>query len=174
MGSTLLRRRLNAPTGAWYSLTASRGGVGASLIASQCTYRCVVLPDPLAGTVESTRRSMSQCTYRCVVLPAIEGRSFTRIPGRLNAPTGAWYSLPSRNRRPGGNADQVSMHLQVRGTPCLRPKVAVALVYRASQCTYRCVVLPAVTTEPWMRSVTVSMHLQVRGTPCPLPPRAAV
>ena len=35
---------------------------------SQCTYRCVVLPDSvnegLAGVLQK-----SQCTYRCVVLP---------------------------------------------------------------------------------------------------------
>ena len=59
---------LNAPTGAWCSLTPIFAVVSASLIASQCTYRCVVLPDtffllfgPVAGE--------SQCTYRCVVLP---------------------------------------------------------------------------------------------------------
>ena len=37
-------------------------------IKSQCTYRCVVLPDD-----EAVRRAASQagsqCTYRCVVLP---------------------------------------------------------------------------------------------------------
>ena len=35
---------------------------------SQCTYRCVVLPDSWAEA-ESAVREESQCTYRCVVLP---------------------------------------------------------------------------------------------------------
>ena len=35
---------------------------------SQCTYRCVVLPD--VCDVFATRANWpSQCTYRCVVLP---------------------------------------------------------------------------------------------------------
>ena len=58
---------LNAPTGAWCSLTPgsdlTKGKVG-----SQCTYRCVVLPDGLSERV-SISTSLSQCTYRCVVLP---------------------------------------------------------------------------------------------------------
>ena len=35
---------------------------------SQCTYRCMVLPDNL-GSVASMWTMVSQCTYRCVVLP---------------------------------------------------------------------------------------------------------
>ena len=35
---------LNAPTGAWCSLTQMRQ-LEAALVESQCTYRCVVLPD---------------------------------------------------------------------------------------------------------------------------------
>ena len=38
--------RLNAPTGAWCSLTMSIIVITAVLLLSQCTYRCVVLPDP--------------------------------------------------------------------------------------------------------------------------------
>ena len=58
---------LNAPTGAWCSLTRSSRRAS-SLRRSQCTYRCVVLPD-LSFTQE---------------------RAFNY---RLNAPTGAWCSL---------------------------------------------------------------------------------
>ena len=36
---------------------------------SQCTYRCVVLPDSGFGDTSRTPSLMSQCTYRCVVLP---------------------------------------------------------------------------------------------------------
>ena len=35
---------------------------------SQCTYRCVVLPDLIAFIVSLVLWE-SQCTYRCVVLP---------------------------------------------------------------------------------------------------------
>ena len=36
---------------------------------SQCTYRCVVLPDLKAGMRMRVHYMGSQCTYRCVVLP---------------------------------------------------------------------------------------------------------
>ena len=36
---------LNAPTGAWCSLTYPKGTLMPEIIESQCTYRCVVLPD---------------------------------------------------------------------------------------------------------------------------------
>ena len=36
---------LNAPTGAWCSLTGYGAAYMAGILASQCTYRCVVLPD---------------------------------------------------------------------------------------------------------------------------------
>ena len=36
---------LNAPTGAWCSLTRYPYQKGAIMLSSQCTYRCVVLPD---------------------------------------------------------------------------------------------------------------------------------
>ena len=59
---------------------------------SQCTYRCVVLPDTDLGD-DVFFRPMSQCTYRCVVLP--DGGS-----NPIEADTMI-----------------VSMHLQVRGAP---------------------------------------------------------
>ena len=83
---------------------------------SQCTYRCMVLPD---ATIEvfSAGRATSQCTYRCVVLPdVIIIAAFAMTTMGLNAPTGAWCSLTA-------TAVAViiivfvSMHLQVRGAP---------------------------------------------------------
>ena len=41
----LARYCLNAPTGAWCSLTAPLSIMLAVAKESQCTYRCVVLPD---------------------------------------------------------------------------------------------------------------------------------
>ena len=84
-------------------------------LASQCTYRCVVLPD----LVEEACRLAgleSQCTYRCVVLPDGELRARRRAASGLNAPTGAWCSLTYAmfNLYRLGI---VSMHLQVRGAP---------------------------------------------------------
>ena len=61
-------------------------------VTSQCTYRCVVLPD-LSTRTEFLISLRSQCTYRCVVLPD---------------------PVPNRG---GREAAQVSMHLQVRGAP---------------------------------------------------------
>ena len=61
-------------------------------MASQCTYRCVVLPDE-APWWAVTGAAMSQCTYRCVVLPD-------------------WR----RDHHEEGDSS-VSMHLQVRGAP---------------------------------------------------------
>ena len=60
---------------------------------SQCTYRCVVLPDLMASLL-TLWMFLSQCTYRCVVLPD-SGTSIWRRPTTwcLNAPTGAWCSL---------------------------------------------------------------------------------
>ena len=60
---------------------------------SQCTYRCVVLPDCITRQRSSSERGRSQCTYRCVVFP-------DDIVGLVVAAT--WI---------------VSMHLQVRGAP---------------------------------------------------------
>ena len=84
---------------------------------SQCTYRCVVLPDDPPGLGGSGLPDPSQCTYRCVVLPDEEDLSWLERQVRLNAPTGAWCSLTGG----GGSGGSVSVR---------------------SQCTYRCVVLP--------------------------------
>ena len=63
--------RLNAPTGAWCSLTSCTEALLKMVSLSQCTYRCVVLPD----RPQPKRRATvlrSQCTYRCVVLPDLD------------------------------------------------------------------------------------------------------
>ena len=83
---------LNAPTGAWCSLTHRGEHLYVLVELSQCTYRCVVLPDTRSEVVWEAV-FQSQCTYRCVVLPDL--------------------SLPSRSVWPCA----VSMHLQVRGAP---------------------------------------------------------
>ena len=88
----LLPPCLNAPTGAWCSLTPSCLPLRTSLSVSQCTYRCVVLPDFFLG-----RR----------ILP----------PRGLNAPTGAWCSLTYEVIVLLTAMLLVSMHLQVRGAP---------------------------------------------------------
>ena len=109
---------LNAPTGAWCSLTSIPGKPVFSLSESQCTYRCVVLPDI---TVMSSDRivvdGLNAPTGAWCSLTHGAGEGARPQVGGLNAPTGAWCSL-------------------TRKKPELRktgPK---------SQCTYRCVVLP--------------------------------
>ena len=63
---------------------------------SQCTYRCVVLPDVILLSARVLSTEQSQCTYRCVVLPdVILGKKGLK-PASLNAPTGAWCSLTGR------------------------------------------------------------------------------
>ena len=57
----------------------------------------------------------------------------------------------------------ISMHLQAHGTP--DPEVKRLLGLAKSQCTYRCVMLPDVSTMPYKPKERVSMHLQVRGAP---------
>ena len=105
--------RLNAPTGAWCSLTYA-GMIASELRRkSQCTYRCVVPPDVIPTATMSPLMSQctyssltirgrgrlpavdrSQCTYRCVVLPDDRGLvPSAQPPLCLNAPTGAWCSL---------------------------------------------------------------------------------
>ena len=110
--------------------------------ASQCTYRCVVLPDSRPRRDDRSPLHPSQCTYRCVVLPDRTGRLHSTVPtGCLNAPTGAWCSLTMG-----------ALHSVLRVVP--------------SQCTYRCVVLPDRTGKNVLANLTiVSMHLQVRGAP---------
>ena len=85
--------RLNAPTGAWCSLTPDHDDIDAKADRSQCTYRCVVLPDTELGDRIHAIGGLSQCTYRCVVLPDDDEASTMTL-----------------------NLD-VSMHLQVRGAP---------------------------------------------------------
>ena len=75
-----------------------------------------MLPDVHHTTLDAAGMGLSQCTYRCVVLP-----DFDPLGGEceilcLNAPTGAWCSLTYT----GDLLDTdgyVSMHLQVRGAP---------------------------------------------------------
>ena len=86
------RPSLNAPTGAWCSLTGCGHGRSYILDGSQCTYRCVVLPDPFQPD-DHLQNCGSQCTYRCVVLPDRK----KELRDMINA--------------------FVSMHLQVRGAP---------------------------------------------------------
>ena len=107
---------------------------------SQCTYRCVVLPDwngdfscaammclnaPTGAWCSLTAnkdeseiraRYMSQCTYRCVVLPDHRPEAHRHLRLSLNAPTGAWCSL-TRDYSIRSPRQPVSMHLQVRGAP---------------------------------------------------------
>ena len=85
---------------------------------SQCTYRCVVLPDA-RHSADGARHSASQCTYRCVVLPDSLLMAVRPRPTGLNAPTGAWCPLTLKEN----NYKEAE---------------------RLSQCTYRCVVLPDV------------------------------
>ena len=129
--------RLNAPTGAWCSLTTVSSVLGLIMKLSQCTYRCVVPPDVIPTATMSPLMSQctyssltirgrgrlpavdrSQCTYRCVVLPdELEKGALMSSVACLNAPTGAWCSLTDGER-----------------------KSLLSVVQ--SQCTYRCVVLP--------------------------------
>ena len=65
--------------------------------ASQCTYRCVVLPDWVMMASSKEAMFLSQCTYRCVVLPdRTSGGASPASTSGLNAPTGAWCSLTRR------------------------------------------------------------------------------
>ena len=60
----------------------------------------------------------SQCTYRCVVLPdADQFEMITTFKVGLNAPTGAWCSLTTIEIQDYRKESKVSMHLQVRGAP---------------------------------------------------------
>ena len=132
-----LQTSLNAPTGAWCSLTTVSSVLGLIMKLSQCTYRCVVLPDVIPTATMSPLMSQctyssltirgrgrlpavdrSQCTYRCVVLPDIAPTTCKKLGAdSLNAPTGAWYSLTVCRGVAAGIVQLVSMHLQVRGAP---------------------------------------------------------
>ena len=133
---------LNAPTGAWCSLNDEDGELRSRAAASQCTYRCVVLPDLRTKGSRTPSCPRSQCTYRCVVLPdATKDLSRQEAEIGLNAPTGAWCSLTTSPQgqtwvRKGLNAPT--------GAWCslTQPSWLLAWAGWASQCTYRCVVLP--------------------------------
>ncbi len=86
------REKLNAPTGAWCSLTDRKVVAYYIEYPSQCTYRCAVLPDKTF----SARKVRASC---------------------LNAPTGARCSLTVYQWRYVCRQRLVSMHLQVRGAP---------------------------------------------------------
>ena len=61
---------------------------------SQCTYRCVALPDMTLTLDNTSWSATSQCTCRCVVLPDSLRVDFRfGSPTSLNAPAGAWCSL---------------------------------------------------------------------------------
>ena len=158
---------LNAPTGAWCSLTHERIVIYLPADESQCTYRCVVLPDK-EGTSWKRLPGPSQCTYRCVVLPDSSGMPHhTNGTHCLNAPTrcvvlpdliqkGNYHERQQRLNAPTGAWCSLTVMVQCIFIVC-------ALV---SQCTYRCVVLPDVAVEPAVPpGAPVSMHLQVRGAP---------
>ena len=133
------RRSLNAPAGAWCSLTGPGNHpagpnpasqctcrcvvlpditiiTAAIVVPSQCTCRCVVLPDSATFAIISASIITSQCTCRCVVLPDLRTVATRRPPACLNAPAGAWCSLTRKNVAESCNGP-VSMHLQVRGAP---------------------------------------------------------
>ena len=94
---------LNAPTGAWCSLTTSPGLPGHPGQRSQCTYRCVVLPDGLAHRPSCVvRRRLNAPTGAwCSLTGAHRERSVRHRRG-LNAPTGAWCSLTCGSCHYGG------------------------------------------------------------------------
>ena len=136
------RPRLNAPAaGAWCSLTSSGTSRLWRAVTSQCTYRCVVLPDrEMKFFIRLFAESLNAPTgaWCSLTWPTL---SLTLSTTRLNAPTGAWCSLT------------------VGGTRF------VAQTSR-SQCTYRCVVLPdSRRNHGCILYYSVSMHLQVRGAP---------
>ena len=106
----------------------------------------------------------SQCTYRCVVLPdGIIGILPTSSFSCFNAPTGAWCSLTSRIRVLSlGLGSQCTYRCVVLPDK----RLVITIKDDRSQCTYRCVVLPDVQGCGAGRSyILVSMHLQVRGAP---------
>ena len=140
-GQTWVRKGLNAPTGAWCSLTQPSWLLAWAGWASQCTYRCVVLPD---ATKDLSRQEAeiglnAPTGAWCSLTTSPQGQTWVRKG--LNAPTGAWCSLT-------------------------QPSWLLAWAGWASQCTYRCVVLPDAIGAALDRSAgSVSMHLQVRGAP---------
>ena len=162
----LQTKRLNAPAGVWCSLTWH--------------------------WMSRARPSQSQCTCRCVVLP---DRGLSKVPGlpqtSLNAPAGAWCSLTNLSTRPRFSKPLAQCTCRCVVLPDSRPSRRRSSHNRRSQCTYRCVVLPDSISRPcetdscsglnapagaWCSlthdvvvydddDVVVSMHLQVRGAP---------
>ena len=136
----LPRKSLNAPTGAWCSLTRIYLNLTRNELMSQCTYRCVVLPDRRGCQESPSGRRLNAPTGAWCSLTATL-IYLSEVRQSLNAPTGAWCSLTCLGRQQGATA--------------LR-----------SQCTYRCVVLPDRPGGPGLGPLgLVSMHLQVRGAP---------
>ena len=158
---------LNAPTGAWCSLTHERIVIYLPADESQCTYRCVVLPDK-EGTSWKRLPGPSQCTYRCVVLPDSSGMPHhTNGTHCLNAPTRC-VVLPDLIQK--GNYHERQQRLNApTGAWCSLtwPPTSSSRSETSSQCTYRCVVLPDCYGPVHLYRVCpgVSMHLQVRGAP---------
>ena len=92
---------------------SSRTGLGQE--GSQCTYRCVVLPDAHAEVRDPAELpGLNAPTGAWCSLTEILATGF--VVFSLNAPTGAWCSLTYVY---GGVPREylVSMHLQVRGAP---------------------------------------------------------
>ena len=114
--SLSLISRLNAPTGAWCSLTPEPDHDDIDAKASQCTYRCVVLPDHEA-VVQALSPLESQCTYRCVVLPDwLDSNTSATSP--VSQCTYRCVVLPDHgSQEEADHHRHVSMHLQVRGAP---------------------------------------------------------
>ena len=89
--SATRRPSLNAPTGAWRSLTPPTPDVKTTADASQCTYRCVVLPDQPRRNPPVPAASLNAPTGAwCSLTPFFYRKKEVVC---LNAPTGAWCSL---------------------------------------------------------------------------------
>ena len=107
---------------------------------------------------------LSQCTYRCVVLPDPPDTDSSRCTTCLNAPTGAWCSLTSMDSWRGSRA--ACLNAPTGAWCSLTEDIWKTTFQKTSQCTYRCVVLPDLAVQVGeARAEEVSMHLQVRGAP---------
>ena len=111
--------------------------------ASQCTYRCVVLPDPSPQT-RSPPAPVPQCTYRCVVLPDLRTPAAGEYPVTSQC-TYRCVVLPDKRRKESGIMDAMS------------------------QCTYRCVVLPDCSARRTLRSSSTRLNAPT-GAWCSLTP----
>ena len=133
-----LQTSLNAPTGAWCSLTTVSSVLGLIMKLSQCTYRCVVLPDSRTTMTSSTSSSTSQCTYRCVVPPDVIPTA--TMPPLMSQCTYSSLTIRGRGRLPAVDRSQCTYRCVV--LPDLPPSLDPTTTSMLSQCTYRCVVLP--------------------------------